>query len=112
MFEGAAAMLFDALSKRTPESPQEAAAATRALAYLAATSADADLAGRVTDRVGEIASDLADGSPADVTEMAATIAGLLSAAVATDDGSLRASAAELYAQLAADFDAEHGVFKS
>lgn len=112
MFEGATAMLFEALAARTPGSAQEAAAATRALGYLAVISTDAGLAGRAADRAGVIATDaLVGATPADVVETAATIAALLSAAVATDDGSLRSRAAELHVELVSTFDAEHGVFR-
>jgi hypothetical protein len=113
MFENAATMLFGALEGRGPESPQEAAAAVRALAYLAWTTGDDSVRQAALARIEAIAdATLAGFSSGDAVENAAAIAGLAAAAGALDDARYLGSAKALYDALAVDFDATHGVFAS
>lgn len=108
-FAAATEGLFSALAARTPGSADEAAAAIRALVYVAATNDD--LAGPALGRVSEIADDLAASDPTGPVESAATIAGLVSAAAAADgDTELLARADDVFATMHDDFDHETGVF--
>ena len=113
MFEGAAAMLFGALADREPESAREAAAAVRALAYLASTASDAAVHDAALTRATAIADGkLSAAGTSDTVENAAAIAGLISVAMATGEESYREAADALLVLLAADFDPAHGVFSS
>jgi hypothetical protein len=113
MFEGAATALMGALDDRVPASPQEAAAAIRALAYRASTAADSGLRDSAVARAGAIAdSTLVGLSSDDVVDRASAIAGLIAAAEISDDDSYRDAAEILFTSLSADFDPEHGVFES
>ena len=113
MFEGAATRLFRALENRQSASPQEEAAAIRALVYRAST-ADEDA---IRDAALRKAKSIADTKligldSTDVVEISAAIAGLIAAAEAHGDATYRDAADGLFQRLTKDFDAAHGVFKS
>lgn len=114
MFEGAAAQLFLALEEREPQSAREAAAAVRALAYLASTTTQNDLAVDALAKLTIVAvNQLSDSTSTEIVEIAAGIAGLISTAEAVPDGSEFKNAADvLFRQLANDFDSSNGVFDS
>ncbi|MBI3960826.1 MAG: hypothetical protein HY328_18600, partial [Chloroflexi bacterium] len=113
MFANGAAMLFQALAERTPESAQEAAAAIRALVYLAWSADDASVGDSALAKAVAIADGQLLGLAADdVVENAAALVGLISIGAATGDVNYLAAADELYQKLAADFDPSSGVFQS
>jgi len=114
MFDGAATGLFRTLGNRQTESPQEAAAAIRALAYRASTTGDAGMRTAALARARAISDGKLVGFRSqDVVENAAAIAGLISTAAAVpDSGKYRAAADTLFRTLAADFDPALGIFKS
>ena len=113
MFDNAATQLFRMLEDRDPGSATEAAAAIRALVYRASTASDADVRTDALQKAASIADGLLVGfSSADVVENGAAIVGLVSLAVARNDGRYLDAADRLFEGLAADFDAEHGVFRS
>ena len=114
MFEGAATQLFAALEEREPQSAREAAAAIRALAYLASTTTQSDLAADALAKLTTVAvNQLSDLTSTEIVEIAAGIAGLVSTAEAVRDGSEFKNAADvLFRQLADDFDGLNGVFES
>ena len=113
MFEGAATQLFEALGDRDPDSPQEAAAAIRALVYRAWSTDDEAVRESALSR----AIGIADGyllafSSADVVESAAAIAGLIALDAVIDDGRYRDASDALFQVLLDDFDPNHGTFDS
>lgn len=113
MFDGAATALMGALDDRVPASPQEAAAAIRALAYRASTAVDSGLHDSAVARAGSIADSILVGLVSDdVVDRASEIAGLIAAAEISDDDSYRDAAEILFASLSADFNPVHGVFES
>ncbi len=102
-----------ALDDRVPASPQEAAAAIRALAYRASTAVDSGLHDSAVARAGSIADSILVGLVSDdVVDRASEIAGLIAAAEISDDDSYRDAAEILFASLSADFNPVHGVFES
>ena len=113
MFDAAAVRLAGALADREPKTAREAAAAIRALVFVAYASSDAEAGASALARLSEIAGTIAtDGSP---EETAAAIAGLLSASAAAAPGGasdLSARATGLFDELEADFQADRGVFGS
>ncbi len=113
MFEQAAGGLFKALEGRDPASPQEAAAAIRALAFFASTTRadeDRDNAVARSTAIGE--GTLASTEYQDVVDLAAAIVGLIASAEIADQESHHDAADGLFEVLLADFDRTHGVFKS
>ncbi len=108
-FEGASAQLSAALATRVPESPQESAAALRALTFRVKY---AGTGGQDGPRIATIAGALAGRELAKPADLGAAIAGLVSATHATADPRYNDQAARLFAKLRADFDAANGVFKS
>ncbi len=113
MFDNAATMLFQALSGRGPESAEEAAAAIRALAYRASTTADDEVRAGALALARSIVDEVLVGFASDdVVDNAAAIAGLISAASVLDSDDAAAAAAGLFASLSEEFDAQHGVFTS
>lgn len=111
MFEGAASGLLQALQDREPESPEEAAAAIRALAYRAYTAADSAVRDDALSKLGSVADGLAAMATKDAVEQAAAIVGLVSAAEATGDDELRQQAASLFEDMESAFDIRHGAFQ-
>lgn len=112
MFEGAATQLFQMLENREPESPQEAAAAIRALVYRAWTTPDDGVREAALAKATAIGEELVDFSSDDVVENAAAMAGLIALDAVLDDGTYRDAADRLFESLSADFDPAHGVFNS
>ena len=113
MFEGAANGLFKALAARDPESPQEAAAAIRALAYRAWTAQDSEIGDAALAKARSIAEgQLMDFASDDVVEQAAAIVGLIAIGDATKEGKYLDAADGVFSSLTADFDPTHGIFKS
>ena len=113
MFEGAANGLFKALEARDPESPQEAAAAIRALAYRSWTAQDNAVGDAALAKARSIAEGQLMGFTSDdVVEQAAAILGLVAIGDATKDAKYLDAADEVFASLTADFDPKHGVFNS
>ena len=113
MFEGAANGLFKALEARDPQSPQEAAAAIRALVYRAWTAQDSDVGDAAMAKARSIAEGQLIGFDSDdVVEQAAAIVGLVAIGDATKDGKYLDAADEVFTSLTADFDPVHGIFKS
>ena len=113
MFEEAATQLFRTLQDRQPESPQEAAAAVRAVIYRASTATDDGVRDDALAKAREIADgQLRDVSSDDVVENAAAIAGLLAVDAAEGDGQYREAADSFFQRLSDDFDASRGVFTS
>lgn len=114
MFAMAAGQLFTALADRTPETADEFASATRALAYFAWTADDEALRSAALARIGDIATgwideDSADGSPA---ERSSALVGLLAAFHATGDENLLGAVEAHWDALDEDFDAKSGTFGS
>lgn len=113
MFENAATMLFNALKDRTPASPQEAAAAVRALAFRAWTATDEAVRSAALTKLETIAdAQESEGVSADVVGNAARIVALIAAAEATGETSYQDAADQLLQRLQTDFDAQHGVLTS
>ncbi|MDA1128353.1 MAG: hypothetical protein O2913_06620 [Chloroflexi bacterium] len=113
MFAGAADGLFQTLGGRVPDSPQEAAAAIRALAYFAWVNDGNESATAAITKLQEIAESLQVTSASEgVVEKSAAIVGLTAAAVAADDRSYLPAATALFESISGDFDADNGVFNS
>ena len=113
MFEGAANGLFKTLEARDSQSPQEAAAAIRALVYRAWTAQDSDVGDAAMAKARSIAEGQLIGFDSDdVVEQAAAIVGLVAIGDATKDGKYLDAADEVFTSLTADFDPVHGIFKS
>lgn len=113
MFEDAATRLFQSLEDRDPESPMEAAAAIRALAYRSWTAEEPAIADGALEKARETANGQLVGlSTDDVVEQAAAIAGLVAVADATGDDQYLDAADTLFQSLSDDFDPAVGVFNS
>ena len=113
MFFGAANGLFQALEARNPDSPQEAAAAVRALAYFSWVNDGDESAGAALTKLRSIADTLqATPTEAGVVEKSAAIVGLTAASVAADDQTYIPAATALFQSMTADFDPDTGVFTS
>ncbi len=112
MFENAANQLFKMLEARQAGSPQEAAAAIRALAYRVSTTEDDVIRNGAASKARSIADTLFTVDSNDVAETAAAVAGLVAAAQIEADAPYLTKARDLFNQLTKDFDAAHGVFKS
>lgn len=108
----AAGELFAALRERTAANPKEATSAIRALAYYAWVSPDAGERTQALDKARELAEELLEASPGDNVEKAAAIWGLIQAGEIESDTKYSDKAASWFNDLLADFDAEHGVFRS
>ena len=112
-FEDAASQLFRTLEDRRPESPQEAAAAIRAVIYRALTATDSGVRAGALAKASAIADgQLLDVSSGDIVENAAAIAGLIAIAAVEDSGQYRDAADSLFQRLSDDVDADHGIFTS
>lgn len=113
MFEEAANGLFKALEARDPESPQEAAAAIRALAYRSWTAQDSAVGDAALAKAVAVAEGQLIGfSSDDVVEQAAAIVGLVAIGDATKDGKYLDAADEVFTSLTADFNPKYGIFNS
>ena len=113
MFEGAATQLFRALEAREPSSATEAAAAIRALVYLASTTGDAGVRDDALVAAGSIGNRLLGGNAsAGVVEVAAAITGAISAGAAGLDGDFLDEADALFGRLTEDYDETRGIFKT
>ena len=113
MFEGAATKLFRVLVDRHPDTRQEAAAAIRALTYLASTTGEDEVRDAALARAKGIADgQLVSFSSGDVVANAAAIVGLIAVATSENDGQYRDAADTLFQVLSDDFDAAYGVFSS
>ena len=112
-FEDAATQLVRALEARQPESPQEAAAAIRALIYRAWTTTDSGVRDAVLTTAQAIADDrLLEFTSDDVVENAAAIAGFIALGAVEGNGQYASAADVLFQRLSDDFDAGHGLFAS
>lgn len=113
MFDQGAAMLFQALNGRTPESAPEAAAAIRALIYFAWATGDVAMHDTALAQAQAIADGQLVGFTADnVVDIAAAMTGLITLGNALGDSQYQSAADPLFQLLTVDFDAAHGVFKS
>jgi hypothetical protein len=110
-FDGAATMLYQALSDRAPQSGTEATLAIRALTFRAWTANDDELRSGALSRARAIADDvLLAATSDDIVEAFAAIAGLISVDVVQGDGRYSDAASALFEELVDSFDAENGVF--
>jgi hypothetical protein len=113
MMDSAATQLFRVLETREPESPQEAAAAIRAVVYRASTTGDSAVRDAALAKAKSIAdAELVALDSNDVVELAAGIVGLIAVADVESDGAYHGTADRLFKSLSEDFDRAHGVFKS
>jgi plastocyanin len=112
MFDMAASNLMTALESRRPGTPQEAAAAIRALQYRAFTASDTALKYSALARAKTLADGLTGLKTDDVVETSAAIAGLIAQSTVDENGSYRETSDKLFAKLMDDFDAKNGVFES
>ncbi|RME05911.1 MAG: hypothetical protein D6803_07835 [Anaerolineae bacterium] len=112
MFLGAADMLFGALSDRQPEGVEEYSLAIQALAWYAANSADEANVSAALDKIAEFGTALASQETATATENAFAIRGLVEAYRLTDDSAYLDAAAAAFDALAADYNADTGIFDS
>ena len=113
MFENAASQLTQALESRQPGSPQETAAAIRALTYRAWTSEDAGLGQAALAQARSLADkNLLTFSSDDVVDKAAAVVGLVAIAYSAQDGRYLEAAQAIISDMANDFDSAHGVFRS
>lgn len=111
MFTDATRNLFDALADRDPAGATEAAAAVRALVYVA--SVDDTLADDALDRAGAIAEALAADDPTTVADLGAALATVVSAAAAGagTPETLDDAARRWFAALEDAFDPATGAFE-
>jgi len=109
-FADATAMLLEALDDREPETPDEAASAIRALAYVA--SGHDELADDALEQLATVAEGLAEMETDAPAERGAALAGLIAAGAATGDDAHLESADVAFQALAEDFDLTTGVFVS
>ncbi|RME84111.1 MAG: hypothetical protein D6775_06350, partial [Caldilineae bacterium] len=112
VFGGAADMLFASLTDRQPADIEELSLAIQALTWYAATTDkngnQADALQRIT-RFGDM---LAAAQPANATERAFVIRGLIEAYRTTGNDTYLAAAAAAFEAMAADFNPETGAFDS
>ncbi len=111
-WSGLVGALFDALENRRPETTTEAASAVRALAYVAWTTTDPAIRDRTLQRVRSIADEVEDLPGEGVIADSARIVALAQAGAALGETAFLDAAASLFDDLAADFDRDHGVFRS
>lgn len=111
-WQQAARELFAALRQRTAADPKEATSAIRALAFYAWTSPDPAERTKALDKARELADGLLEASPRDNVEKAAALWGLIQVSEIEGDTSYSDKAADWFNDLRADFDPEHGVFRS
>ena len=112
MFQNGADILFGALSSRTPAGISELSLAVQGLTWYAASTGNADNASQAVTLIGQFGDALAAAVPSTATERAAAIRGLIEAYRVTGDNTYLTAAAQTFAALAADYDNEHGVFRS
>lgn len=111
-FLAAADMLFAALADRQPANIEELSLATQALTWYAANTTNAASQQQALARIGQFGDVLAAANPANATEQAFVIRGLVEAhRISGDDAYLNAAAAA-FAALASDYNADSGIFNS
>ncbi len=111
-WQEAAGELFTALRERTAADPKEATSAIRAVAYYAWVSPEPSERAEALDKARELADELLEASPNDGVEKAAAIWGLIQVGEIEGDTRYSDQAADWFNDLLADFDPEHGVFRS
>ncbi len=112
VFDMAATGLFKALETRSPATPEEAAAAVRALQYRALSATDDVTKDAALAAAKAVSDGLLDFDSDDVVQNAAAIIALVSQATLETDDSYLDAADVLFAKLSADFDPTNGVFES
>ncbi|HEB64444.1 MAG TPA: hypothetical protein ENJ02_02745 [Chloroflexi bacterium] len=112
MFLGAADMLFGALADRQPEGIEETSLAIQALAWYAADTANRDNVQPALDKIAAFGQALSAEEPANATENAFAIRGLMEAYRMTGDDAYLNAAAAAFDALSADFNPGHGIFDS
>ncbi|GAB4530947.1 MAG: hypothetical protein Fur0018_18500 [Anaerolineales bacterium] len=112
MFQGAADMLFGALSNRQPEGIEETSIAIQSLAWYAVNTANDANAQSALDKLAAFGMALSTASPANATENAFAIRGLVEAYRLTGDDDYLNAAASAFDALSADFNPNHGIFDS
>lgn len=110
MFQGAADMFFQALSSRQPADAQEASLAAQALVWYAATTRNPDAQAAALAHLAQVGDALRDATPTTAAETAFAIRGLIEAYRSLGDSGYLTDAAANFANLAAAYDAAHGVF--
>jgi len=112
MFLGAADALFDALSSRQPSDTREFSYATQALTWYAANTRNAANKAAAIQRIRDFGEQLVNANKDNAVRKAYALRGLIEAYRVTGNNAYRDAAAAVYAGLAAEYDANHGVFTS
>ena len=111
-FLGAADMLFVALADREPEGIEELSLAVQALTWYAANTTQAVNQQQALEKITEFGAALKDAEPANATERAFIIRGLVEAYRTSGDEDYLSAAAETFDKLVEEYDAANGVFTS
>ncbi|GAB4480961.1 MAG: hypothetical protein OHK0031_02450 [Anaerolineales bacterium] len=112
MFLGAADMLFGALADRVPADIEETSLAIQSLTWYAANTQNADNKAAAIAKISEFGKLLADAKPANATENAFAVRGLIEAYRVSGDSAYLSAAASAFDALYADFNFTDGVFNS
>lgn len=112
MFLGAADMLYGALGDRQPADVEEYSLAIQALTWYAANTQNADNKAAAIAKISEFGSALAALQPANATENAFVVRGLIEAYRVSGDAAFLTAAANSFNALYADFNFTDGVFNS
>lgn len=112
MFQDAADMLFQALTTRQPADIEELSLAVQALTWYAANTSNADNQTRAVALLAQHAAALREATPANATEDAFVIRGLIEAYRVGGGASDLDAAARAFGHLAETYVAEHGVFST
>jgi len=112
MFLGAADMLFGALASRQPADIAEYSLAIQGLTWYAANTTNASNQAQAISLISQFGDRLASASPANATENGYAVRGLIEAYRVSGDARYLNTASTAFNALAADYDADHGVFNS
>jgi len=112
MLGKAADGLFNALASRHPASTEELSLAVQSLVWYAATTSSAANQSKAVSRIAQLGKELMSANTDTATDKAFAMRGLIEAYRTTRDRTYLNAAGKVFTQLADEYDAEHGIFRS
>jgi len=112
MFLGGADALFDAVASRQPSDTRELSYAVQALNWYAANTRNSVNKAEAIQLIDDFGAQLVDANKDDAVCKAYALRGLIEAYRTTGNNAYRDAAVDVYAGLASEYDAAHGVFTS
>jgi len=109
---GVADGLFSVLAKRQPANTEELSLATQALVWYAAATTNASNQARALSLIASFGNKLKQADTGTATKKAFAIRGLIEAYRTTRNRSYLDAAGKVFKTLAAEYDAQHGIFSS